>query len=145
MELSFDRLLGIFGVLGIFIGIGVAVAMDPKAKSELIVAVCCFVFSGISLCATVGIWAFGTESFLKRLLVTCPFFLLIGVATVEASRWAYGRYVRGESTEKPPSEHSLANPSNGSADSKSGATGAAVAKPPVATKPTDKKAHDFLG
>jgi hypothetical protein len=61
MEMSVDRMLGIFGVLGIVIGVGVAIAMDPKIKSEMIFAIVCFIFSGLALSLTVGIWAFDTD------------------------------------------------------------------------------------
>jgi hypothetical protein len=54
-------MLGIFGVLGIVIGVGVAIAMDPKIKSEMIFAIGCFIFSGVALSLTVRIWAFGTR------------------------------------------------------------------------------------
>jgi hypothetical protein len=54
MEMSVDRMLGIFGVLGIVIGVGVAIAMDPKIKSEMIFAIVCFIFSGLALSLTVG-------------------------------------------------------------------------------------------
>jgi len=144
MDLSFDRLLGIFGVLGIFIGIGVAVAMDPKAKAEMFVAVGCFIFSGIALCATVGIWAFGTESFLKRLLVAGPFFLLTGVATVEASRWAYGRFLGVENTMGVLRPDSTVAATGKTEKSEPVAKGSPAKSSPAPT-PVQKAEQHFLG
>src|SRR5438309_4003102 len=103
MEMSFDRILGLIGllvgVIGIIIGVGVAVAMDPKSKGEMVFSVCCFVFSGLVLCLTVGAWAFLTNaSAAKRILIASPLFALVCLSMVEASRWATGRY-RGPETE----------------------------------------------
>jgi hypothetical protein len=95
MEMPVGRMLGIFGVLGIVIGVGVAIAMDPKIKSEMIFAIACFIFSGVALSLTVGIWAFDTDlAPIKRALVAGPLFLIICISMVEASRWAEGRYHR---------------------------------------------------
>ncbi len=101
--MSLDRMLGVFGVLGIVIGVGVAIAMDPKVKSEMVFAVGCFIFSGVALCLTVGIWAFGTDfSPIKRLLISGVLFVIICTSMVEASRWANGRYLRTVVAEKAP-------------------------------------------
>src|SRR6266478_6312105 len=73
MEMSADRMLGIFGLLGIVIGVGVAIAMHPKIKSAMLFAIRCFIFSGVALSLTVGIWAFDTDlSPMKRALVAGP-------------------------------------------------------------------------
>jgi hypothetical protein len=101
MDMSFDRILGIMGVglavLGIAIGVGVAIAMDPKSKGELIFSISCLIFSGLVLCLTVGAWGFfSTTSATKRISISCFAFAIICVSMVEASRWANGRYERVE-------------------------------------------------
>ena len=102
MEMSFDRWLGILGVLGIFIGVGVAIAMDPKSKGELVFAVGCFIFSGVALCVSVGIWGFLSTKFsTSRIFVCGVLFAVICVSMVGASRWANGRY-RVDSVEALP-------------------------------------------
>jgi hypothetical protein len=101
MELSLDRMLGIFGALGVIIGVGVAIATDPKIRSEMLFAIGCFIFSGVALCLTGGIWAFNTNlSLAKRLLISGPFFAVVCISMMEASRWANGRYVGATSAEK---------------------------------------------
>jgi hypothetical protein len=102
MEMSFDRILGVVGILvgiiGIAIGVGVAVAMDPKSKGEMVFSVGCFVFSALVLCLTVGTWGFLTKaSITKRILFASPLFALICLSMVEASRWAETRYRGPES------------------------------------------------
>lgn len=95
MEMSFDRVLGIIGVLGIIIGAGVAIAMDPKSKGEMQFSIGCFVFSGIALSITIGIWAFKTDlSAIVRILLAAPLFASVCISMVEASRWAGNRYAR---------------------------------------------------
>jgi len=111
MDMSVDRMLGIFGVLGIVIGVGVAIAMDPKIKNEMVFAIGCFIFSGIALSLTVGIWAFNTEfPAAKRVFIAGPLFVLICISMVEASRWAQGRYYRATAEtnkkRKPPDSDS---------------------------------------
>jgi hypothetical protein len=106
MELSFDRLLGIAGivlaVLGIVIGVGVAIAMDPKSKGEMMFSIGCFIFSGLVLCLTIGMWSFlASTPALKRLVVSTLLFSVVCVSTVEASRWVDSRYRR---TGKNPEE-----------------------------------------
>src|SRR5258708_16902910 len=91
--MSFDRVLGIIGVLGILIGVGVAIAMDPKSKGEMQFSIGCFVSSGVLLSLTIGIWAFKTDlQSLARILVAAPLFLIVTISMVEASRWANQRY-----------------------------------------------------
>jgi hypothetical protein len=101
MEMSFDRILAIVGIglaiLGIAIGVGTAIAVDPKSKGELIFSICCFIFSGLILCLTVGAWGFfTTTSTTKRILILISAFAGICLSMVEASRWANGRYHRVE-------------------------------------------------
>jgi hypothetical protein len=109
MEMSFDRVLGIAGVvlavLGIAIGVGVAIAMDPKSKGEMMFSIGCFIFSGLVLCFTVGIWSFLTSTpALKRLAISTLLFSVVCISTVEANRWVDSRYRR---TEKNPEEMKL--------------------------------------
>ncbi len=103
MELSLDRVLGIIGAIGIIIGVGVAIAMDPKVKGEALFASGCFILSGISLCLTVGVWAFGTTlPTVSRIVITGVLCGCVCIATVEAIRWSNGRYQRAVSAEKKP-------------------------------------------
>jgi len=93
LELSFDRILGVFGVLGIVIGAGVAIATAAKAKGEMLFAIGCFIFSGLTLCSTVGMWAYRAHvSLALRLSSTTILWVLIGVSTVQVSKWAERRY-----------------------------------------------------
>lgn len=97
MDMSIDRMLGLggigLGILGIFIGIGVAIAMDPKSKGELAFSIGCFVFSGLILSVTIGAWGVTTDASAgRRIFVSCCLFAVIGVSLIEASRWANGRY-----------------------------------------------------
>lgn len=102
MEMSFDRMLGLggigLGVLGIVIGIGVAIAMDPKSRGELIFSIGCFAFSGLILLGTVGAWAVTTDTSMpKRTLFFSCLFVVIGISLVQASRWAISRHRSVES------------------------------------------------
>lgn len=93
MELSLDRILAILGVVGIFVGLGVSIAMDPKSKGEMGFSVGCFVFSGLILCLTVGVLSFQNNGRLvARLLLSGVVFAAICASTVEASKWATKRY-----------------------------------------------------
>lgn len=97
MPMSIDRILAIAGIgiaiLGIIIGIGVAIAMDPKGKGELFFSVGCFLCSGLMLCVVIGWWALLTDAVAsKRILVVSPLFLLVCISMVEASRWVRGRH-----------------------------------------------------
>jgi hypothetical protein len=103
------------GVLGVIVGIGVAIAMDPKSKGELIFSIGCFVFSGLVLCLTVGVWAVVTNySATRRILIAGPLFFVICLSLVEASRWAKGRYqrveVKSESASSPSASQTEQNP-----------------------------------
>lgn len=110
MDMSLDRVLGITGVVGIVIGVGVAIAMDPKVKAEMQVAIGCFIFSGTALCVTVGLWAFNTDvSLANRILLTGVLCAAVCVPVVEASRWANGRYVRAIALEHPQQTAPVAN------------------------------------
>jgi hypothetical protein len=106
MDLSVDRVLGILGVIGIFVGLGVAVAMDPKSKGELEFSIGCFILSGFALSLTVGIATFKSDAvLLERFLISGLLFALICASMVEASRWAQGRYSKvGETAVAPKSE-----------------------------------------
>lgn len=93
LELSFDRLFAILGVIGILIGAGVAIATAAKAKGEMLFAVGCFVISGLALCFTAGIWLFSRNlSFLVRLSGTVALSSFVCVLTIQANRWAERRY-----------------------------------------------------
>jgi hypothetical protein len=118
MDMSFDRILGLagigLGVLGIVIGVGVAIAMDPKSKGELIFSVSCFIVSALLLCLTIGTWGFlSTASTSKRILISFPAFAVICVSMMEASRWAEGRYERA-GVEKKPEVQAQSSPSTAS-------------------------------
>jgi hypothetical protein len=95
MEMSFDRVLGIAGVFGILIGVAVAIAMDPKDKGEMLFSIGCFVFSGLALSLTIGIWIFRSDfPSVARILISALSFAIIGPSMLEASRWAAKRYER---------------------------------------------------
>jgi hypothetical protein len=105
MELTLDRVLGIVGVLGIFIGVGVAMAMDPKVRGEAVFASGCFIVSGLALCLTIGFWAFGTAvSTPVRIAITAVLCASVCVAMVEAIRWSDRRYQRAVAGEKVPEQ-----------------------------------------
>lgn len=113
MEFTFDRILGILGVIGIFVGLGVAIAMDPKSRGEMNFSVACFVFSGVALSLTIGIWAFKTDvPYVPRILLSAFLFAGVTVAMVEASRWANGRFEKPKKaaeagTDSKPGEPAL--------------------------------------
>jgi hypothetical protein len=93
LRMSFDRILGIVGVVLAVLGIAVAIAMDPKSRGELVFSIGCFILSGLLLCLTVGVWGFfGSKSAAKRILVSISAFVVICLSLVGACRWANGRY-----------------------------------------------------
>lgn len=103
MELSVDRILGIIGVVGIVIGIGFGLALDSKSKGEVAFSIGSFIVSGLALGVLAGIALFKSDTQLfARLLLSASVFAVIGILTVEASRWANGRATKFPSKDESP-------------------------------------------
>jgi hypothetical protein len=96
-RLSLDQKIGIIGlvlaILGITLGLGVALGMETKTNGEMYFAIACFVFSAVALSATIGAWAYISEALLwKRLLLSGISGALIMVCLVLGIEWATGRH-----------------------------------------------------
>jgi hypothetical protein len=90
--LSLDTTLAMVGVI---IGLGMTLAMDAKTKGEFRFAVGCFVFSGLMLTCTIGVWDVTTEASLpKRALISILLLAIVLFGSLEAIRWTRGRHER---------------------------------------------------
>ena len=80
----------------------------------MVFAIGCFFVAGLALCVTLGIWVLLTNaSFSKRFLIAAPIFFIIGLSTLEASRWVLGRY-----REQEPASSATSGPNRGEAVSR---------------------------
>jgi len=110
MEMSFDRIVGIIGAIGIPAGIGVGIAMDPKTVGELRFSQTCFFVAGLAAMTFTAVWATSNKgSNLSRISTVAICFALAGLGTIEGARWAERRHAGGSTaeTEKPSSSDAV--------------------------------------
>jgi hypothetical protein len=93
MEWNFDRIVGVaglvLGLIAILVGLGVALAMDPKTPGEHNFVRGCFAVSALLLLLSLGAWGVHTNVTLaRRGFVVALACAVIGVSLTESIRWA---------------------------------------------------------
>ncbi len=100
----------VLGTITLLLGLGATLAMDAKTKGEFRFAVGCFIFSGLMITSTIGLWGVTTQALmLKRILVSGCLFFVVGVLLVEAIRWTHFRHLNVSIPE--PAKHESGPPS----------------------------------
>lgn len=90
----------VLAVIALLLGVGATLAMDAKTKGEFRFAVGCFIFSGLMIASTIGLWDITTQVLmLKRILISGLLFSIVGVLLVETIRWTHFRHLNARISE----------------------------------------------
>jgi hypothetical protein len=98
MSLTFDRIIGILGVILALAGFGVAFALDAETEGEYRAAIMFFISSAACFVSTVGYWYLTTEAGeTTRLLISTLVLALVLSGLFQAIRWTRTRHKMYES------------------------------------------------